>query len=43
MLETLKLIYKYDIRYLQLMLYKKGYTDVTMVVGSDRVREFENN
>ena len=24
------------------MLYKKGYTDVTMVAGSDRVREFEN-
>ena len=23
------------------MLYKKGYTDVTMVAGSDRVREFE--
>jgi predicted nucleotidyltransferase len=23
-------------------LYKKGYTDVTMVAGSDRVREFEN-
>ena len=23
------------------ILYKKGYTDVTMVVGSDRVREFE--
>ncbi len=22
-------------------LYKKGYTDVTMVVGSDRIREFE--
>ena len=24
------------------MLYKKGYSDVTMVAGSDRVREFEN-
>ena len=24
------------------MLYKKGYTDVTMVAGSDRVREFED-
>jgi predicted nucleotidyltransferase len=23
-------------------IYKKGFTDVTMVVGSDRVREFEN-
>jgi len=23
-------------------LYKKGYTDITMVAGSDRVREFEN-
>ena len=23
-------------------IHKKGYTDVTMVVGSDRVREFEN-
>jgi hypothetical protein len=23
-------------------LYNKGYSDVTMVVGSDRVREFEN-
>ena len=23
-------------------LYNKGYTDITMVVGSDRVREFEN-
>jgi nicotinic acid mononucleotide adenylyltransferase len=25
------------------MLYKKGYTDVTMVAGSDRVREFDTN
>ena len=23
------------------LLYKKGYTDITMVVGSDRVREFD--
>ena len=23
-------------------LHNKGYTDITMVVGSDRVREFEN-
>jgi len=24
------------------MLYKKGYTDLTMVAGSDRIKEFEN-
>ena len=24
------------------MLYKRGYTDITMVVGSDRIREFTN-
>ena len=23
------------------MLYKKGYSDIVMVVGSDRVREFD--
>ena len=23
------------------LLYKKGYSDITMVVGSDRVREFD--
>jgi hypothetical protein len=41
MQETLKSIRLIWYLTLQHDLYKKGYTDVTMVAGSDRVREFE--
>ena len=41
MLEIFKLILRIWYLTLQLTFTQKGYTDVTMVAGSDRVREFE--